>query len=166
MNNDVLHAFEKWLVAGGAKIVPALRDCELLRFKHGKAKGVLVVTKNGAWKPSEKASKYLRLFEHASPLPPPTSTSKSVRRREARVQALLIRDGSDCFYCGGDLGDDRSIEHLVSKCHSGPEHLSNLCLAHSKCNLLAGNMPVVAKIRLREERYFKTASVTPSRTRQ
>jgi len=82
--------------------------------------------------------------------------SKSARKREARIQRLRDRDGNDCFYCRKPIGRELSIEHLVPKCHNGPEHISNLCLAHKNCNLRARNLSVVEKVLLREGKHSKT----------
>jgi len=67
--------------------------------------------------------------------------------------ALLRRDGNACFYCGEPTGeDDRSLEHLVARAHGGPDHLSNLVLAHRRCNAVAGHLSAMEKIRIREQR--------------
>jgi len=159
MTNDTFEAFKKWLHASGATVVPNVRSCEKLRFTHGKAKGVIVVDKKGVHKPSETAARYIEMFENAAvPSAAGHPTSKNARKRNARIQRLIQRDGRNCFYCNKPLGTELSIEHLVPKCHNGPEHFSNLCLAHKGCNLEARDLPVVRKVRLREEHQRKTAA--------
>ncbi|KAI3590435.1 hypothetical protein D9X30_4668 (plasmid) [Cupriavidus sp. U2] len=46
---------------------------------------------------------------------------------------------------------DTSVEHLLSKADGGTDRLSNLALAHRKCNELAADLPVVGKVLLREK---------------
>jgi len=72
--------------------------------------------------------------------------SKSAVRREA----LLERDGGDCWFCGTAMGDDCTIEHLVPKSKGGANSLQNYALAHQKCNAQAADLPLVQKIALRE----------------
>jgi len=156
MRDEPYATFKQWLQAHGATIVPKKRDCEVLRFTHGKATGVIVANKARVYKPNETAARYLQLFEGAAHAPDiGARTSKTARKREARVRELTKRDGGDCFYCGKPIDTELSIEHLVPKCHSGPEHLSNLCLAHKHCNRRAGNQSVVGKVRLREKLQVK-----------
>jgi 5-methylcytosine-specific restriction endonuclease McrA len=161
MTNDTFESFKKWLHACGATVVPNVRSCEKLRFTHGKAKGIIVVNKKGEYKPSETATRYIEMFENAAALPrADRATSKNARKREARIQKLVQRDGRNCFYCDEPLGTEFSIEHLVPKCHNGPEHFSNLCLAHKGCNVAAGDLPVVKKVHLREESQRKRLRAT------
>lgn len=71
--------------------------------------------------------------------------------KDGLLNALIRRDGPSCFYCGADTTeDDRSLEHLVPLAHGGPNHLSNLVLAHGRCNSDANHMSVMEKIKRRE----------------
>jgi len=63
---------------------------------------------------------------------------------------LRLRDGPDCFYCGRPLGDDVTIEELLARAWNGPRRAENCALAHARCNELAGSLPVVHKVRLRD----------------
>lgn len=77
---------------------------------------------------------------------------KKRRKKDLKVTRLQERDGSDCFYCGLPMEDsDTSVEHLLSKADGGTDRLSNLALAHRKCNELAADLPVVGKVLLREK---------------
>lgn len=76
--------------------------------------------------------------------------NESQKKRAARIRSLLARDGGDCFYCGLDLRDDVSLEHLLALADGGTWRLANLALAHRKCNELAADLAVVEKVRLRE----------------
>ncbi len=73
----------------------------------------------------------------------PASQSTKVRRK------LLARDGDDCWFCGTDLGDDATIEHLIPKSKGGRNSIANYVLAHRKCNADAADLPLIAKIEMR-----------------
>lgn len=68
------------------------------------------------------------------------------------IRKLQNRDGSHCFYCGKPFlkRDDITVEHLLSKVCGGPNTQENLALACAPCNTLAGQLPVVQKIQLRD----------------
>lgn len=76
--------------------------------------------------------------------------SKKVRARRHRIQQLLKRDGGACSICGGplnkELGPDDphaiTIDHAVPRAAGGSSELSNLRLAHRKCNQLRGAVPL------------------------
>jgi 5-methylcytosine-specific restriction endonuclease McrA len=77
---------------------------------------------------------------------------KKRRKKDLRVSRLQERDGSECFYCGLPMeAIDISVEHLLSQAEGGNDRLSNLALAHRKCNALAADLPVVGKVLLREK---------------
>lgn len=76
---------------------------------------------------------------------PEPKRPKSVVTREA----LLRRDGDECWFCGSPLRGDATIEHLVPKSKGGLNGLANYVLAHKRCNARAADMPLVAKIELR-----------------
>ena len=66
---------------------------------------------------------------------------------------MIRRDGDCCWYCGNSFGAGEfkmTCEHLVPLIHKGPDNLSNLVLAHEKCNQLAGNLSVAEKVTMRE----------------
>ena len=64
------------------------------------------------------------------------------------MAALISRDGEDCFFCARALGQDITVEHLVAIAHGGPNHISNLFLAHAACNNEAGHMSAPEKVAL------------------
>jgi len=77
---------------------------------------------------------------------------KKRRKKDLKVTRLQERDGSECFYCGLPMeATDTSVEHLLAQADGGTDRLSNLALAHRKCNELAADLPVVAKVLLREK---------------
>lgn len=76
----------------------------------------------------------------------------SARHRKASREALIERDGTDCWFCGRHMADDdRTIEHLVPQAAGGRNTLANYALAHARCNQLAADKPLVEKLALRSE---------------
>lgn len=60
-------------------------------------------------------------------------------------QFLLDRDGSDCWVCGHELGDNMTIEHKVARANGGTWAFGNLALAHIECNRALARLPLAAK---------------------
>lgn len=71
--------------------------------------------------------------------------------REPTRTALLERDGPDCWFCGTEMGDDCTIEHLIPKSKGGRNSKANYVLAHAHCNQQAGDKPLTDKIAMREQ---------------
>ena len=77
-----------------------------------------------------------------------------------KVEQLRARDRGRCWLCDGPIDFNAepnssrapSIEHLVAKCHGGPDTLENLVLCHPPCNRKLNNLPLSEKIKLRETR--------------
>ncbi|CAJ0719441.1 hypothetical protein LMG6871_02867 [Ralstonia edaphis] len=145
--------FEAFLTERGAQILQPTNEWEVLRFKT--SRGTSIVYRNardGLTLTGESMTAWTA-FETSGPWRASPAPKKRVSGREKTlplVNALLRRDGSACFYCGKDTTeDDRSLEHLVPRAHGGPNHLSNLVLAHRKCNTDAGHLSVMEKIRRR-----------------
>ena len=78
----------------------------------------------------------------------------------SKTDQLRARDGGLCWLCQTPMdfsavpNSERapSLEHLIPQCRDGPNTMDNLVLCHPPCNRLLGDMPLVDKIRLREER--------------
>jgi 5-methylcytosine-specific restriction endonuclease McrA len=76
-----------------------------------------------------------------------------------QVKALRDRDGGRCWLCDKpiDFKAERgsagapSREHLVPKSRSGPDTLENLVLCHTPCNQKLKDLPLVDKIKMREQ---------------
>ncbi len=71
--------------------------------------------------------------------------SDKVRPR-ARVgithRALLYEaQGGECGGCGEEMGDDRTIDHVVPRALDGSNALKNLLLMHARCNNAKADRP-------------------------
>jgi len=87
----------------------------------------------------------------------PTARMKSSRRAVAQNK-LVVRDGTDCFYCGKPLvfGDPLhphrpTLEHLYPRDSRGGSELGNLVLAGAEVNTRLGNMALVDKLKVRDK---------------
>jgi len=145
--------FEIWLKDQGASVLSDNMEWELVRFR-GANDGTIFRKNNG------QGIYFCGTYsKHAwNCFISSRSWNGRVKRGERGsrgvnlIKELISRDGDDCFYCGEDMpDDDMSIEHLISITCGGGNHLSNLSLAHKACNVMAGNMTVVEKVRLREK---------------
>ncbi|MEI5996797.1 HNH endonuclease [Paraburkholderia bengalensis] len=142
--------FEEFLSARGAQIMQPTNEWEVLRFKS--SKGVSIVyrnSKDGLTWTGESADAWNAFTDNQHWRGAPAT--KRPKNVEGHVRALLARDGEGCFYCLKPTdGDNRTVEHLVARSHGGPNHLSNMVLAHRRCNSNAGHLSVMEKIRIRE----------------
>ena len=141
--------FTKWLVQNGAEILPCTNEYELLRFK-GKQVGVLYKSgKTG----NIFTSFSIQCFKKGKKwsFGKPVNIGRSQNYKKEKIQ-LLKRDGNKCFYCGKRLGNDITLEHLISLASGGKNMLGNMVLAHEKCNQQAGNITVYQKMLLAIEK--------------
>ncbi|MDR5883672.1 HNH endonuclease [Caballeronia sp. LZ032] len=98
----------------------------------------------------ERASSALPSAADHGNTAPTLQASKKRKKRQATIRRLLRRDGNTCFYCGLKMSEEEAtIEHFVALASGGPDHPDNLALAHANCNLRAGSLSAVAKVRLR-----------------
>lgn len=63
-----------------------------------------------------------------------TGETRKGRMRRNKIAALLARDGDRCWICGQKLGDNVTFDHYIPRSKGGVNALSNLRLAHRKCN--------------------------------
>lgn len=163
-----LQQFLAWLASEGAEIGVPTNPYEVVRYKaywrgtskaathivYAKENGLLTFTQGslGHYRafldgtPMEELPKFENV-KNSSVVNPKTELSKGEKKRTA----IAERDGEDCWFCGVALGTDRTIEHLVPKSKGGRDILENYALAHAKCNHVAANMSLVAKIALRSK---------------
>ena len=76
------------------------------------------------------------------------------RRKVKKLRKKAKHKGSAdmCFYCGRGMaktGDDpATVEHLLAKSLGGRDDLTNLRMAHRRCNAAVANLPVEIKLQL------------------
>lgn len=157
-----MNAFRAWLENAGAKILPAgnaLQEAARVRTSIGTL--VLIQTRDGreVW-PPDLLDLLAKFAEREAVQLAPFDRARPKSRLAERYDVLVKRDGPECFYCGHTVeppgspvpaGDEASIEHLVSFCHGGPNHLANAFLAHRECNAKAGHLSAAEKIARRDK---------------
>jgi 5-methylcytosine-specific restriction endonuclease McrA len=141
--------FRAALVAAGGEMLAPTNPYEILRFRSSYGVGVIYRNKRGreTWNvEAEQAREHIAARKGSlAPV-----AVKGRRKDAGTVNALLIRDGAECFFCRQPLGDDVTVEHLVAVAHGGPNHVSNLFLAHGPCNRRAGHLSAPEKIAMRD----------------
>jgi len=62
--------------------------------------------------------------------------------RKEKVQLIVERDGPDCFLCKQPFTKKQGItlDHWIPKSAGGTDEVSNLRLAHKKCNTLKSDL--------------------------
>lgn len=140
------HSFLDVVKAAGGEVLAPTNPYETMRFRTRYGVGVVYTGKRGeTWNAEALAAK--KHIENGRGNLSPVSI-KGRRTDKATAAALLLRDGDECFFCGEPLGGDMTVEHLVAVCHGGPNHISNLFLAHAECNQRAGHLSAPEKVKM------------------
>ena len=149
VSGDPFVQFRTGLVSAGAEMLAPTNPYEVLRFRTVHGVGVIYRNASGREKWNEQA---LLAKQHLNERRGSLAPVRVVGRRKdaGTVNALIIRDGADCFFCRDPLGSDITVEHLVAIAHGGPNHISNLFLAHEACNRRAGHLSAPEKIAMRD----------------
>lgn len=141
-----LAAFEKRLLEAGAEVLGPTNPYEVLRFRTIKGVGVVYTGKRGETWNAEAIAARDHLAAGKGSLSPVKVSGR--RSDKATVSRLLRRDGDCCLFCRLPLDGDITVEHLVPLAHGGPNHASNLFLAHAACNHEAGHLSAPEKVKL------------------
>lgn len=147
--------FRRWLHSRGAEILEPTNPFELLRFKCKHGTGVVYSSKKkGISVSCAMVTQAYEAYLHAKPWDGRPSRGLAKNTSAAKKQ-LVKRDGCECFYCGNEFGvEELTQEHLLSSVHGGTNRVENKVLACRHCNELAGNLPVIEKVKLREKMRF------------
>lgn len=147
--------FNAWLTARGAEVMLPTNQWEVTRWRANGQTHVLYVNRRGFLSMSDDVKKAVFAFLGQQSWSAGVATKRKPTK-DVEIRALLKRDGDECFLCGLALGDDCTVEHLVSLAHGGPNHIANKALAHEICNNTMGHLSLMEKIRLRETTRAKT----------
>ena len=135
--------FKSWLIQQGGEVLPVTNEHEAIRFK-GRQTGVL-------YKSGKVSNEYAReaILAFCQNKKWKGSPIKMKRKNYKRQKSFLLeRDGDCCFFCGNELGDDITVEHLISLSSGGKNTLSNMVLAHEACNQQVSNKPIFEKVQI------------------
>lgn len=138
-----LDKFKQWLINNGCDIQPPTNQYEKLRFK-GLEVGVIYTTGKTSGKYANDA---LSAFKANSKWKGGAiKTGRWIGYQNEKKQ-LIKRDGTCCFYCGKEMGNDITVEHLLDLKYGGKNELSNMVLADSNCNYSVRNMNLSDKVK-------------------
>lgn len=135
--------FKIWLQQNGAEILPVTNEHEEIRFKGSE---VGVKYKSGKFSSTYAENAYLCYKNNKKWNGGPISTGRKVSYKKEKIY-LLKRDGGDCFFCGKPLIFDITLEHLIPLTSGGQNNLSNMVLAHEKCNYEVNHKSIVEKVK-------------------
>lgn len=134
--------FKKWLQQNGCEILVPTNQYEEVRFR-GSEIGVLYYTGKTS---NGYTSDAIRHFKNGKKWDGGIVSTGRHNSYIKQKKLLLKRDGKDCFYCGLPLDNDITLEHLIPLNQSGPNTLSNMVLAHEKCNQKMGSKNINKKV--------------------
>ncbi len=141
----------EYLEKAGATILETTNEWEVVRFTTVRGTHVIYRNSKGKFSYSDPiAGNAHDMFKKGRPW---SAVPRQKRKRQGYLQhAIRKRAGDGCFYCPHPFTEQRpaTIEHILALSMGGSNNIANLALAHAECNLMAGNMPVMEKIRLRE----------------
>ena len=89
-------------------------------------------------------------------------------KAKRRLTKLLLRDGTDCSYCGDPFGPDLepTYDHVIAQSQGGTSALTNLVLACSFCNGAKNHMSEEAFRAKLERGYDPKGRIKKKRSRQ
>lgn len=134
--------FEIWLQQNGAEILPCTNEYEEIRFKGSE---VGVKYKSGKFSGNYAAHADYCFKNNKKWDGRPFNVGRKSSYKKEKL-AIINRDGIACFYCGELLGDDITLEHLIALTSGGLNQLSNMVLAHHKCNQKMSHKSLVEKV--------------------
>jgi len=158
-----LEQFRNWLSANGAQVMEPTNEWEIVRFRAGDETGIIYSNAKGDATMTGPAGAAWKAFKGAHAWRAAPATRRKAKS-PARIQAIRQRDGGHCFFCLLPVSvEDESEEHLVPITHQGPNHISNIVLAHRVCNAKAGHLSAPEKIRMHVEAHLKRAINHPEK---
>lgn len=146
-----LDRFKAWLSGHGASVGVPTNEWEIVRFSARNTISVAYRNKENRVTFIGLARECWQAYVRGEDMYLAGERRKSRKKAAPQIKALRARDGDGCFYCLLHVKeDDASVEHLVALVHGGPNHLSNLALAHKKCNSDVGHLSLMEKFKVRE----------------
>lgn len=149
-----LEKFKQWLIDNGCDILPPTNQYEKLRFK-GVQVGILYTTDRTSGKYADDAIKHFKSNKKWDGGAIKTGRWTGYQKEKKQ---LIKRDGTCCFYCGLEMDDDITVEHLLDLKFGGKNELSNMVLAHSICNQTVRHSLLVEKIKIAIENRSKQSN--------
>jgi hypothetical protein len=164
IGSDDIKRFQAWLEKCGAEVLAPTTEFELMRVRTVEGTMVVHTNKRGAQKWPARLVDLWRQFQagRMTPKLSPSPATPLSGNRKGRLVTLINRDGNKCWYCNRETLEpgspaavaepsrEATVEEICPRQHGGPNHVANQVVACGACNRQAGNLPVAAKVRLRE----------------
>jgi hypothetical protein len=135
--------FSNWLINHGCEIEPPTNSYESIRWK-GREVGVIYTS--GKFSGPYASDAYYKFTQNKKWEGGPLKVGRKTYVKQ-KIK-LLERDGTKCFLCNQELGEDITVDHLIPLVAKGTNELSNMVLMHSGCNYICGPMSVYKKVRI------------------
>jgi len=149
MQAKKLPSFKKWLQQNGAELLMPTNPYEVIRFRCRFGTGVIYQGKKGINVNDKFVTDAYRCFVDAKPW---AGKGSRINSRNKEIKQLISRDGYECFYCGQDfIPKALTQEHVLSLVQGGVDRIENKVLSCKPCNNLAGHLPIIEKVRLRDK---------------
>lgn len=147
---DAVARFKQWLTENGAEVLSPTNPYEIARWRSDKGVSIIYRKESGSLTFVNRAREAWDAFGMGRAFRFARATPRK-RQGNPVLRTLLERDGPGCFYCRAEFTEERlpTVEHLVSRTHGGPDHISNKFLACRPCNERAGHLSAPEKIRMR-----------------
>lgn len=142
--------FRAYVEAQGGEVLRPTNQWEVVRYRLSGLLHIVYTKANHHLTWTGSSADHYAAFEKGQPLLATPKDKLRPKQRASRRRLLMERDGETCWYCGRFLDDDVTLEHLVPQARGGSHGVDNLVLAHQRCNLDAGDLPLAEKIALRE----------------
>lgn len=136
--------FKQWLKDYGCEILPPTNPYEAVRFE-GKEIGVIYTSGKTSGVYATRAIICFKNNKKWDGSPIKTGRYSNYKKYKEK---LVERDGTCCFFCGKEMEDDITLEHLIALSCGGKNNLSNMVLSHKECNEAVKNMPISDKVKL------------------
>ena len=145
-----LRKFTEWLTERGAEVLAPTNPWEVLRYRAMGATQIIYTNAAGRLTVQAETHQAWKAYLNCEPWRGANPGSRARTGRPVIVQALMERDGTDCFFCGRSIPEgEETVEELFAVTFGGSRHVANCCLAHNECNRAAGHLSVVEKVALR-----------------
>ena len=152
---DKVELFKEFVAEMGGEVLVPTNEYEVVRFRGYGRTSIIYRKMSGAWTFTGDAYAAWQAFDKNEVYRLADKTQRVNGVRMAPVdKAIRERDGDRCFYCEEQFELEgerrRTREHLVAATAKGPNHISNLFHACSKCNRTVGHLSAPEKIRFRD----------------
>ena len=154
---------DEYLNSCGCELVPLKSEWEVARFSANGTICVVYQNSKGNHKFSNKtAMEFYWGWCDGIKVKLPGSRRRQLKKNMKDM--IIARDGLICFYSGADMTKETAtIEHLIPVCRGGKNTLENLVLCLDEENKFVADMPLIDKIKYRDEKLNEKNTCNPKK---